>query len=201
MGQGNVTKIIAKCIETETFQSFVDKKVYKINPRFTCSDNCMVYLLSYKVCSMQYNGQTNDEFRHRWKNYKDNNQKSLRGEDHKQADFLPHFQRADHSGFINNTEIIFVDKTDPSDSTRGEDFWTNTLKTRYPQGLNNIDPYHWCIYGICLFLFFKNFFFYEIIIYRLFLFPISPLVRQVTMLSPSEVFFRPLTCSVVFIYA
>ena len=91
---------------------------------------------------MQYNSETNDEFRYRWNNYKDNNRKNLRGEDHKQAGFFAHFQTADHSGFINDTEIRFIDKTDPSDPTRLEDFWIDTLKTRYPQGLNNIDPYH-----------------------------------------------------------
>ena len=48
-----------------------------------------------------------------------------------------HFQTSGHSGFINDTEIRFIDKTDPSDPTRREDFWIDTLKTRYPQGLNN----------------------------------------------------------------
>ena len=47
-------------METEIFQSFVDKKVYKINHRFTCSDKCLVYLLPCKVCGMQYNCQTLD---------------------------------------------------------------------------------------------------------------------------------------------
>ena len=120
-------------------QPFVDKKVYKINHRFTCSDKCLVYLLSCKVCGMQYNGQTNDEFRYRWNNYKDNNRKSLRGEDHKQAGFFAHFQTAGHSGFINDAKIRLIDKTDPSDPTRREDFWIDTLKTRYPQG---VKPYH-----------------------------------------------------------
>ena len=138
----NRCQVCKNVIETETFQSFVDKKIYKINHRFTCSDKCLVYLLSCKVCGMQYNGQTNDEFRYRWNNYKDNNRKSLRGEDHKQAGFFAHFQTAGHSGFINDTEIRFIDKTDPSDPTRREDFWIDTLKTRYLQGLNNIDPYH-----------------------------------------------------------
>ena len=59
---------------------------------------------------MQYNGQTNNEFRCRRNNYKDNNQKNLRGEDHKQARFFAHFQTAGQSGFINDTEIIFIDK-------------------------------------------------------------------------------------------
>ena len=39
--------------------------------------------------------------------------------------------------------MIFIERpADPSDPTRRVDFWTDTLKTPYPQGLNNIDPYH-----------------------------------------------------------
>ena len=91
---------------------------------------------------MQYNGQTNDECRYRWNNYRDNNRKSLRGEDHKQAGFFAHFWTGGQSGFINDTEIIFIDNTDPSDTTRREEFGIDTLKTRHSQGLNNTDPYH-----------------------------------------------------------
>ena len=61
------------------------------------------------------NGQTNDEFRYRWNNYKDSIRKSLRGEDHKQAGLFAQFQTADHSGFIDETEIWFIDKTDRYD--------------------------------------------------------------------------------------
>ena len=110
--------------------------------RFTCSDICLVYLLSRKVCGRQYTGQTVDEFRYRWNNYKDNNRKSLRGDEHKQAGFFAHFQGLDHNGFLEDTEITFIDKTDPSDPTRREEFWIDTLKTRYPLGLNNIDANH-----------------------------------------------------------
>ena len=39
---------------------------------------------------MQYIGQNNDELRHRWNNYKDNNRKSLRGENHKQEGLFCH---------------------------------------------------------------------------------------------------------------
>ena len=75
--------------------------VYKINNRFICSDKCLVYLLSCKVCFMQYNGQTNEKLRCMWNNYKDNNPKSpKRGEDHKQAGNFAHFQTAGHSRFI-----------------------------------------------------------------------------------------------------
>ena len=127
----NRCQVCKSVIETETFQSFVDKKVYKTNHRFTRSDKCLVYLLLCKICGMQYNGQTNDEFRYRWINYKDNNRKTLSGEDHIQAGFFSHFQTAGHPGFINNSEIRFTDKTDPSDSTRCEDFWIDTLKARF----------------------------------------------------------------------
>ena len=75
----NRCQVCKNVVETDTFQSFVDKEVYKINHRFTFSDKCLVYLLSCKVCGRQYTGQTVDEFRYRWNNYKDNNRKSLRG--------------------------------------------------------------------------------------------------------------------------
>ena len=49
--------------ETNTFQSFVTKKVYKINHHFHCDSKCIVYLLYYKVCGLQYLGSTADRFR------------------------------------------------------------------------------------------------------------------------------------------
>ena len=49
----NRCQVRKNAIETETFQSFVDKKVYKINHRFACSDECLVYLLSCKICGMK----------------------------------------------------------------------------------------------------------------------------------------------------
>ena len=66
----------------------------------------------------------------------------MREDEHKQAGFFTHFQSLDHNGFLDDTEIIFIDKTDPSDPTTREEFWTDTLKTRYTLGLNKIDAYH-----------------------------------------------------------
>ena len=40
----NRCQVCKNVAEIDTFQSFVDKKVYKINHRFTCSDKCLVYL-------------------------------------------------------------------------------------------------------------------------------------------------------------
>lgn len=39
-----------------------------------------------------------------WNNYKDNNGKCLRIEEHKQEGLLAHFQTVDQSGFFNDTE-------------------------------------------------------------------------------------------------
>ena len=84
----NHYQVCKNVVETDIFQSFADKKVYTINHRFTCSDKCLVYLLSCKVCGRQYAGQTVDEFRYRWNNYKDNNRKSLRGMNISKLGFL-----------------------------------------------------------------------------------------------------------------
>ena len=42
--------------ETNTFQSFVTKKVYKINHHFHCDSMCIVYLLYCEVYGLQYVG-------------------------------------------------------------------------------------------------------------------------------------------------
>ena len=46
------------------------------------------------------------------------------------------FLSEDHNGLIEDCEIIFIDKTDPSDPTRREYFWMRVLKTTAPLGLN-----------------------------------------------------------------
>ena len=54
----------------------------------------------------------------------------MRGDEHKQAGFFAHFQGLDHNGFLEDTEITFIDKTDPSEPTRREELWIDTLKAR-----------------------------------------------------------------------
>ena len=67
------------------------KKKYKINHNLNCNDKCLVYLLSCKICGLQYVGSTTDPFRYRWNNYKDNNRKAGRGVEHMLADLFEHF--------------------------------------------------------------------------------------------------------------
>ena len=61
--------------ETSIFTSSVTHETNKINHKFDCNSECLIYLLTCKQCSEQYVGQTIDDFRFRWNNYKDNNRK------------------------------------------------------------------------------------------------------------------------------
>ena len=103
---------------------------------FDCNSKCLIYLMSCKVCGKQYVGSTTDRFRFRWNNYKSCQRKAERGEDCMQKYFHDHFLSEGHNGLIDDVEIVFIDKTDPSDPTRREEFWRNELKTLAPYGLN-----------------------------------------------------------------
>lgn len=43
---------------------------------------------------------------------KENRKKFFWVEEHKQVGFFAHFQNLDHKGFLEDTEIIFIDKAD-----------------------------------------------------------------------------------------
>ena len=47
-----------------------------------------------------------------------------------------HLLSEDHDGLLNNVEITLIDKTDPSDPERREEFWRTKLRTLAPLGLN-----------------------------------------------------------------
>ena len=110
-----------------------------VMPFLNCNDKCLIYLLSCKVCGLQYVGSTTDKFRLRWNNYKENNRKAKRGEEHMQPLVYEDFSSNDHSSFLEDCSITLIDKTDGSDPTRREKYWRRILKTVTPHGLNTID--------------------------------------------------------------
>ena len=109
---------------------------YIINHKFNCNDKCLVYLLTCNCCKKQYVGQTVDEFRFRWNNYKSNCRKHQRGETCMQQHLYEHFCSSNHNCFISDVSVTFIDKTDPSDPLKREDYWRSTLKTMALFGLN-----------------------------------------------------------------
>ena len=76
-----------------------------------------------QVCGKQYIGSTTKRFRFQWNNYKNNQRKAKRDEDHTQMYFHEYFLSHNHNGLISDTEIIFTVETDSSDPTRREEFW------------------------------------------------------------------------------
>ena len=79
---------------------------------------------------------TVNDFLLRWCNYKDNNRKCLKKEPCIQQHLFEHFSSEDHSSFLDDVSIIFIDKTDPKDPNKRKHYWRNNLKTMATQGLN-----------------------------------------------------------------
>ena len=85
--------------ETNIFESFQTKKQYKINHHLDCNDKCLIYLLSFKTCGLQYLGSTTGRFWLRWNNYKDNDSKAQRGEEQMQPELFEIFIQRNIMGF------------------------------------------------------------------------------------------------------
>ena len=125
--------------ETSCFSSSVTNETYKISHQFECNKKCLVYLLTSKKCLTQYVGQNFDTFRHRWNNYKNNDIKFQRSEPCMQEHFLGHFSSPGYNGFLIDVFVTFIDKTDPSDPIKRENYCRETLMTMEIYGLNNKD--------------------------------------------------------------
>ena len=85
---------------------------------------------------MRYDGQTVDQFRSRWNNYKGDARENGQGATCMQQHLFNHFCTSGHCGFLEDVSLTFIDKTDPSDLLKREDYWRSTLKTMVPFGLN-----------------------------------------------------------------
>ena len=96
--------------ETDTFTSSVTGEKFKINHKLDCNNNCLVYLLTCTKCLKQYTGQTTDNFRLRWNNYKCCSRKYYEGKLVKQQHIYDHFNNRNSNGFIQDVSIIFIDK-------------------------------------------------------------------------------------------
>ena len=86
--------------ETNIFETFQTKKQYKINHHLDCNDKCLIYLLSCRICGLQYLVSTTYRFRLRWSNYKDNDRKAQQGEGHMQPKLFEHFHSEEHNWFL-----------------------------------------------------------------------------------------------------
>ena len=98
-------------------------ETYIIKHKFNCNGKCLVYLLTCNCCKKQYVGQAVDEFRFRWNNYKSNcRKKHQRGETCMQQHLYEHFCSSNHNCFTSDVSVTFIDKTDPPDPLKREDY-------------------------------------------------------------------------------
>ena len=129
-------EVCVNVIETDIFTSTATGESFKINHKFNCDDKCLIYLLTCNQCRKQYVEQMVDSFRFRWNNYKYIYHKHAKGESVKQQDLYDHFMLEDHTQFVNDISITFIDKTDPADPLKGEQHWRHTLKKLVLYSLN-----------------------------------------------------------------
>ena len=53
-----------------------------------------------------------------------------------QRHLYEHFQLPGQTGFLQDTYVTLIDKTDPRAPTKREDYWIHNLKTKALMGLN-----------------------------------------------------------------
>ena len=87
-------------------------------------EKCLIYLITCNKCRKQYLGQTVDTFRYRQKNYRYNSRKHAHGISCMQEHLYEHFCDSEHSGFLNDVSITFIDKTDPTNPLQRENICT-----------------------------------------------------------------------------
>ena len=63
-----------------------------------------------------------DNLRYRWNNYKANSRKFEKMESYMQGHLYRQFNSSGHMGFFNYVSVAIVDKTDGSDTKKGDDY-------------------------------------------------------------------------------
>ena len=108
-----------------------------MNFRSDCNGNHIIYLISCTVCGRQYTGTTVTRFRERFSQHKSNvnlyNQGVL---GLMQEKMNSQFFDFEHNGLIGDMHVQIIDHCERNDKERRESFWTETLQTMHPYGLN-----------------------------------------------------------------
>ena len=91
-----------------------------------------------KHCGIQQVGQTVADFRYRWNNSKDYYRKHSHNEDCIQKHLCDHYLSY-NKDFLNAVSVILIDKTDPSNPLKREQYWRHILQTNALHGLNIAD--------------------------------------------------------------
>ena len=123
-------------VETAEFTSNATNATYKINFGLDCNSMAVIYLLSCKICGLQYVGECTTKWRTRWANYVQHSKYARSGKTHSQPELHKHFLQEDHNGLTSDVEVTLIDKTDSVFPKLRERFWINKLDT-LNRGLND----------------------------------------------------------------
>ena len=121
-------EVCINVIETDTFTSTATGESCKINYKFNCDDECLIYLLTCNQCRKQYVGLTVDGFRFVWNNCNCSCHRYAEGEPVKRQYLYAHFTLKAHTQFVNDASIIFTDKTFLTDPLKREQMALTFLK-------------------------------------------------------------------------
>ena len=102
----NCCEVCDYVTDTDTFTSTVTGESFKINNQLNCDDRCIIDLLTCKQCQKQNAGETTDDFRYRWNNYRCNSRTFDRKEPCMQQHLYRHFNSPGHRGFLNDVFYI-----------------------------------------------------------------------------------------------
>ena len=94
--------------DTTIFSSTVIGNIFKINHNLNCDGRFLIYFATCKQSNKQCMGETTDQFRNRWKNYKDNARKFDRKDSCMQEYLYKHFRVEDQKGLLNEASVIFI---------------------------------------------------------------------------------------------
>ena len=106
-----------------------DNQVYKVNGHFTCQSYNVVYLLTCRICKIDYVGETSQTLNNRIRGHiscirnKRDNPVAL------------HFNKRNHT--TNDVQITILDRAiKKNERLRLEEAWMLVMRSRYPLGLN-----------------------------------------------------------------
>ena len=126
----------------DSFSSHVTNSSYRINYQLDCNSRNVVYLISCKVCGLQYVGSTTTEFRLRFNNHKSRLKTHARmsAADRDSDDCVyRHFYDPGHHGLV-DVSVKLIDKVNDKDRLiEKEGQWAYRLRSLKPEGLNDSD--------------------------------------------------------------
>ena len=113
-------------------------KEFRINYNLNCNTKNVVYLITCRVCGIQYVGSTTTTFRSRFNNHRSriNAHLKLSSENKRNDDFLyQHFHSSGHLG-LSHLTIQLIDRAmGERELRKKEGQWMYRLGTLRPQGL------------------------------------------------------------------